>query len=75
MYPELRNRVQVMVGGMCVCLVSKTMNHVRGAISILFAKNGLSLFSVVAFIKFYKCGIWAFLGCQACFMCSGGVLY
>ena len=29
--------------GMCVCLVSKTMNDVRGAISILFAKNGLSL--------------------------------
>ena len=61
--------------GMCVCLVSKTMNHVRGAISILFAKKRSLPFSVVVFIIFYKCGLWVFLGCQACFMCSGGVLY
>ena len=61
--------------GMCVCLVSKTMYHVRGAISILFCEKRFLPFSVVAFIKFYKCGIWVFLGCLACFMCSGVVLY
>ena len=68
--------VQVMVG-VCVYVLSDA--HVSRAwrqFQFCFAKNGFSPFSfVVVFIIFYKYGIWAFLGCQACFMCSGGVLY
>ena len=59
-----------------VCLsCPKPMYHVRrGNFNSVCEKRFLP-FSVVAFIIFYKCGIWAFLGRLACFMCSGGVLY
>ena len=74
MYPELRNRVHVMVG-VCVSVLSEAhVSRAWGNFNSVCEKRFLP-FSVVAFIIFYKCGLWAFLGCQACFMCSGGVLY
>ena len=74
MYPELRNRVQVMVG-VCVSVLSEAhVSRAWGNFNSVCEKRFLP-FSVVAFIIFYKYGLWVFLGCQACFMCSGGVLY
>ena len=62
MYPELRNRVQVMVG-VCVSVLSDAYVSRAWAISILFCEKRFLPFSVVAFIIFYKYGLWAFLGC------------
>ena len=61
MYPKWRNRVQVMVV-VCVFVLSDAYVSRAWAISILFCEKRSLPFSVVAFIKFYKCGIWAFLG-------------
>lgn len=69
--------------GMCVYLVSKTMNHVHGGVLIPSKSTEMNLITFLAkrfspfvvFIIFYKYGLWVFLGCQACFMCLGGVLY
>ena len=49
--------------GMCVCLVSKTMNHVRGGNLNSVCEKRFLPFSVVVFIIFYKYGLWVFLGC------------
>ena len=74
-YPELRNRVQVMVG-VCVSVLSDThVSRAWGQFQFCLRKTVSLLSFVVVFIIFYKCGIWAFLGCLSCFMCSGGVLY
>ena len=70
-YPELRNRAHVMVGVCVSVFVPRPYNH---ALFFLF-RFSKRLFLLFVFIKFYKCGLWVFLGCQACFMCSGGVLY
>ena len=60
-YPELRNWVQVMVG-VCVSVLSEAHeSRAWGNFNSVCEKRFLP-FSVVAFIKFYKCGIWAFLG-------------
>ena len=83
MYPELRNRVQVMVV-VCVfvlfprpwimCVGRFNSVEIDGnEFHYVFSKTIFTLF--VVFIIFYKYGLWVFLGCQACFMCSGGVLY
>ena len=61
--------------GMCVCLVRHPCITCMEVFSFRFCEKRFLPFSVVAFIIFYKCGIWVFLGCQACFMCFGGVLY
>ena len=61
--------------GMCVCLVRSQCITCVGQFQFCLRKTVSLLSFVVAFIIFYKCGIWAFLGCLSCFMCSGGVLY
>ena len=62
MYPELRNRVHVIVGYVCLSCPTP-MYHVRGGNFNSVCEKRFLPFSVVAFIIFYKCGIWAFLGC------------
>ena len=60
-YPKWRNRVQVMVG-VCVSVLSEAhVSRAWGNFNSVCEKRFLP-FSVVAFIIFYKCGIWAFLG-------------
>ena len=74
MYPELRNRAHVMVG-VCVSVLSEAhVSRAWGNFNSVCEKRSLP-FSVVAFIIFYKCGIWAFLGCLACFYMLGDMLY
>ena len=59
-------------GGRGTCVsCPKPMYHVRGGNFNSVCEKRFIPFSVVTFIIFYKCGIWAFLGCLACFMCFG----
>ena len=55
--------------GMCVCLVRSPCITCMEVFSFRFCEKRSLPFSVVVFIIFYKCGIWAFLGRLACFIC------
>ena len=73
MYPELQNRVQVIVG-VCVSVLSEAhVSRAWGNFNSVCEKRFLP-FSVVAFIIFYKYGLWVFLGRLACFYMLGDML-
>ena len=59
-----------------MCLSCPTpMYHVRGGNFNSVCEKRFLPFSVVAFIKFYKCGIWAFFRLSGVFYMFGDMLY